>query len=178
MTIDFGPIRQIGYAVRDARRAARFYSERLGVGPWFFLDGLEFNGAAYRSQPARGRFSMALANWGDMQLELIQPLDGEMSIYSERLQGNPLNEVMHHVSTWTRTFDADVARASQLGYGFVVEGDTPRGRFCYLEHPTNPGTLIEIAELTPIRERIWAAVAAAASGWDGSDPIRQGWPNA
>jgi hypothetical protein len=36
--------------------------------------------------------------------------------------------------------------------------------------------LIEMARATPTRMRIFDAVRAAASGWDGSDPVRRQWP--
>jgi hypothetical protein len=33
-----------------------------------------------------------------------------------------------------------------------------------------------MAKLTPTRRRIFDAVRAAASGWDGRIPIRRDWP--
>jgi hypothetical protein len=35
-----------------------------------------------------------------------------------------------------------------------------------------------MAELTPIRRRIFRAVREAAASWDGRDPIRRDWPQA
>jgi hypothetical protein len=37
-------------------------------------------------------------------------------------------------------------------------------------------TVIETAELTPTRRRIFEAVREAAVDWDGNDPIRHDWP--
>jgi len=34
-----------------------------------------------------------------------------------------------------------------------------------------------MSHATPNRTAIFDAVRAAAVGWDGSDPIRTGWPN-
>jgi hypothetical protein len=39
-----------------------------------------------------------------------------------------------------------------------------------------PGTVIEMADATPARMRIFDAVRAAAADWDGADPIRRQWP--
>jgi hypothetical protein len=47
----------------------------------------------------------------------------------------------------------------------------------YFRQEGHPGTVIEMSHATPTRERIFDAVrAAAAAGWDGSDPIRRDWP--
>ena len=39
-----------------------------------------------------------------------------------------------------------------------------------------PGTVIEMAEATPVRMRIFDQVREAALNWDRRDPIRMNWP--
>jgi len=46
----------------------------------------------------------------------------------------------------------------------------------YFLNEGHPGTVIEMAELTPMRRRIFDAVREAAVDWEGSDPIRRNWP--
>ena len=48
----------------------------------------------------------------------------------------------------------------------------------YFLNEGHPGTVIEMAELTPTRRRIFDAVREAAVGWDDLDPIRRDWPSA
>ena len=62
------------------------------------------------------------------------------------------------------------------GWTVGQRGETPRGPFVYFLNEGHPGTVIEMAELTPTRRRIFDAVREAAIGWDGSDPIRRDWP--
>ena len=38
------------------------------------------------------------------------------------------------------------------------------------------GTVIEMAEATPVRMRIFDQVREVALNWDGRDPIRMNWP--
>ena len=52
-----------------------------------------------------------------------------------------------------------------------------RGRFVYLWNEGHPGTVIEMAHMTPTRKRVFDAVRDAAKNWDGSDPIRRSWPS-
>ena len=56
------------------------------------------------------------------------------------------------------------------------EGDTPRGPFVYFLNEGHPGTVIEMAEATPVRMRIFDQMREAALSWDGRDPIRINWP--
>ena len=39
-----------------------------------------------------------------------------------------------------------------------------------------PGTVIEMAEATPVRMRIFDQVREAALNWERRDPIRMSWP--
>ena len=67
-------------------------------------------------------------------------------------------------------------RAVKNGWTVGQRGETPGGPFVYFLNEGHPGTVIEMAELTPTRRGIFDAVREAAIGWDGRDPIRQDWP--
>ncbi|HJP20279.1 MAG TPA: SDR family NAD(P)-dependent oxidoreductase [Alphaproteobacteria bacterium] len=67
-------------------------------------------------------------------------------------------------------------RALAEGCTVGQESDSPRGRFVYFLDEGHPGSVIEMADLTEARRRIFDGVREAARDWDGSDPIRQDWP--
>ena len=67
-------------------------------------------------------------------------------------------------------------RALRSGWQIGQEGDTPRGPFIYFLSEGHPGTVIEMAEATPVRMRIFDQVREAALNWDRRDPIRMNWP--
>jgi hypothetical protein len=46
----------------------------------------------------------------------------------------------------------------------------------YFLNEGHPGTVIEMAEATPVRMRIFDQVREAALNWDGRDSIRMNWP--
>ena len=83
---------------------------------------------------------------------------------------------MQHWSSWPEDYRAKREWALNNGWQIGQEGDTPRGPFIYFLNEGHPGTVVEMAEATPTRMRIFDAVREAAIGWDGSDPIRQEWP--
>ena len=71
----FGPLRQMGFVVRDIDRAMQHWIEVCGVGPWFVAEKLPLAGFWYQEQPYDIHLTIALANSGDVQLELIQQRD-------------------------------------------------------------------------------------------------------
>lgn len=170
----FGEIRQLGYVVRDIEAAMRHWAETLGVGPWFYVEKFAVRDFRYKGAPSPAVFSVALANSGATQLELIQPRDEHPTMYRDFLAGG--REGLQHVSTWPVDYDGVLRAALAAGHKVGQSGDTSRGPFAYFETEARPGTVMEIAALTPTRKRVFDAVEAAARGWDGRDPIRTKWP--
>lgn len=172
----FGNCQQIGIVVRDIHAAMKHWVEVCGIGPWFYTDKLVVSDFSYRGQKqADLHLSVALANSGDVQFELIQQRCDTPSMYRDFLAAG--HEGMQHWSSWPGDYDARLESALRAGYTVGQQGDSPRGRFVYLWQEGHPGTVIEMAELTAGRARIFSGVREAARGWDGSDPVRLGWPS-
>ena len=96
MSRHFKGIRQVGYVVKDIEAAMTYWSEAVGVGPWFYrkvVDTTEFN---YHGKPsAFPELSIAVANSGDLQIELIQQHNDAPSLYLDTLKQN--GEVAQHI---------------------------------------------------------------------------------
>ncbi len=169
MTTLPGPIRQIGYIVDDIDAALAAWVD-LGVGPWFVMRGIQIR-ATYRGQRCATTISMALANSGEMQLELIQQEDDTPSIYTEFLQDH--GPGYHQLAYWTEDFETTMASVREAGWPIVWLGDEDVGtRFAYVEPPNSPARVIEIMENNEITAGMGKFVRDAAADWDGSDPIR------
>jgi hypothetical protein len=112
-----------------------------------------------------------------LQIELIQPNDAAPSLFNDLLARTEARDLPHHISTWPENYDAALALAQRSGLYLVQEGFSPRGRFGYLIRPEQPDIVFEFGEYTPARQRIFAAVEQAAATWDGSEPIRTGFPS-
>jgi len=172
----FGNLTQIGIVVRDIEAAMRHWSSVCGVGPWFYADKLPVTTFRYRGERHDNiHISVALANSGDAQLELIQQRCDTPSMYRDFLAKG--HEGMQHWSSWPEDYDARLKAALASGYEIGQEGDSARGRFVYLWNEGHPGTVIEMAHMTPDRRRIFDAIREASIGWDGSNPIRRTWPS-
>ena len=85
----FGDIRQNGYVVRDIERAMRHWTETLGVGPFFYIEKVPVRNFRYRGAPSDLDMSVALANTGALQIELIQQRNDAPSMYRDFLARGP-----------------------------------------------------------------------------------------
>jgi len=172
MSRTFGEIAQIGYVVRDIR-AAMDHWVRLGVGPWFYFDRVKFDYFRFRGADSPLEMSVALANSGAMQLELIQQRNDAPSMYREFLDAG--REGAQHVAYWTRDFQALYDRALSLGYTVGQEGAIggPQGRFAYLDTERFPGTVIEISDVSGPKGNTFRRIREIAAAWDGLDPVRE-----
>lgn len=170
----FGPIRQNGYVVPDIRAAMDHWVRVLGVGPWFYFDRVKVDWFRHRGEPSDIEVSIALANSGDLQIELIQQRNDAPSMYREFLDGGRAG--LQHVAFWTTDYQALYDHALSIGYKIGHEGQIggERGRFSYFDTELHPGTVIELSDISGPKGWFFEhVVKEAAVNWDGADPIRE-----
>lgn len=68
-----GPIRQIGFVVNNLQTALQSW-DRAGRRPWYVVSGQRLT-TLYRGEPCEVTLTIALANSGEIQLEVL-PQDG------------------------------------------------------------------------------------------------------
>lgn len=168
----FGAVRQNGYVVRDIRAAMDHWVNVLGVGPWFYADRVKTDYFRHRGADSPVEMSIALANSGDLQIELIQQRNDAPSMYKEFLDAG--HEGLQHMAYWTNDYQALYDRALSLGYKVGHEGRIggEQGRFSYFDTALHPGTVVELSDISGNKGRFFEHVRQAASGWDGSEPVR------
>ncbi|GAK44891.1 conserved protein [Tepidicaulis marinus] len=168
----FGPIRQNGYVVRDIRAAMDHWVHVMGVGPWFYVDRVKTDYFHYKGQDAAVEMSIALANAGDLQIELIQQRNDAPSMYKDFLDAG--HEGLQHVAFWSTSYQAlyedCLARGLKVGHEGQIGG--PQGRFCYFENAGHPGAVIEISDISGAKGAFFEHIRKAALDWDGTDAIR------
>ena len=171
----FGSVRQNGYVVRDLAAALHHWTEVLRVGPFYCFERVAVEDFRYRGEPSPIEVSIALANSGDLQIELIQQRNDAPSMYRDFLDAG--HEGLQHVAYWTDEMDTMMKRAEEAGFTMGQSGRIggPDGRFVYYEAPTpgHPGTVVELSEINGSKGSFFAHLARLARDWDGSDPIRR-----
>jgi len=168
----FGEIRQVAYIVPDIEAAMAHWSGGLAVGPWFYnprvpTGNYHSRGASYEPQN-----SVALANAGSLQIELLQTRNDVPSMYRDFTQAG--HRGVQHVAYWTEDFDADLARAEAAGFTVCMGGEVgANGRFVYFEdRGALPGTTIELSEVAGPKGRMFTLIREASVNWDGKNPVR------
>lgn len=168
----FGPVMQLGFVVPDLERAVAHWSGTVGVGPFFLLDHVQFAETFYKGRPTTVDMSVAVAQWGHVQVELVQQFNDAPSIYSE-FEGREAGG-LQHLGVMTDSVARDLERLRPLGIEPVQWGSTANGiRFAYLSTDQHPGAMIELIEHGPAIDGFFAVVREAARGWDGSKPMRR-----
>jgi catechol 2,3-dioxygenase-like lactoylglutathione lyase family enzyme len=171
MSRRFGPIRQNGYVVRDIDAALDHWTRVLGVGPFFYFERVPIEDFRYRGEPSPVEVSIALANWGDLQIELIQQRNDAPSMYRDFLAAG--YEGLQHVACWYDSLDPVLAEVAAAGTRVGQQGTIgERGRFAYLETGVLPGTVVELSEISGAKGRFFQHIRACAEVWDGGEPIR------
>ncbi len=130
----FGEIRQVAYLVPDIEAAMEYWSRGLGVGPWYYNPKVPIENYTYRGQRYEPHNSVALANAGGLQIELLQPRNDVPSMYRDFLRAGHTG--VQHVAYWTEQFDVDLESAEERGFKVCMSGEVgANGRFVYFEEP-------------------------------------------
>lgn len=167
----FGEIRQLGYVVRDIEQAMAYWSKTLGVGPWFYNPKVPIKNYQYKGESYEPHNSVALANSGFIQVELIQTRNDAPSMYKDFLAQGLTG--LQHVAYWTQSYDSDLERLTAQGFTPVMSGEVgERGRFVYFDTEYHPGTVIELSEVAGPKGKMFDMIRAASENWDGTDPVR------
>jgi catechol 2,3-dioxygenase-like lactoylglutathione lyase family enzyme len=171
MSRHFGAIRQLGYVVPDIEAAMAYWTGTLGVGPLFYNPRVPIRNYTYRGERYEPHNSVALANSGAVQVELIQTRNDVPSMYRDfQLAGR---SGLQHVAYWTEDYDADLGRLLAQGFKPAMGGEVgERGRFVYFDTEYHPGTVIELSEVTGPKGKLFRLIREAAETWDQSDPVR------
>ncbi len=150
----------------------KHWNEVLGVGPFFYFERVPVEDFRYRGEASPVDLSIALANSGWLQIELIQQRNDAPSMYRDFLAAG--REGLQHVAYWTERFDD--ALSERLGMGFRV-GQSGRigaaGRFVYFDVEAHPGTVLELSEVSGPKGRFFEHTASVAADWDGAEPVRR-----
>jgi hypothetical protein len=165
-----GPVMQIAFVPDDFDAALRHWTSVMGVGPFFLLENIKLEEMRYRGAPSECEFTLALAYWGDIQVELIRQENNVPSIYRDL----PNSGAMHHVCILTD--DIAAAKATALGSGaeLLVEAKVGEdGGVIYVDSRGYPGGIVEVLQPASGSGAFFAMIREAARTWDGSEPVRK-----
>jgi hypothetical protein len=173
MTTLSGTVMQNAFVVEDLDGAMAHWTGTMGVGPFFVMERVAFGDVWFRGAPMQGLdLTVAIAYWGDLQIELIRQNCRTPSIYTEFAASRGTG--MHHMGVLSESLDHDLARLAAHGIEPVQHGATATGlRFAYVATDRHPGGMIELIQNGPDVAKAFGRMRAVAATWDGTNPIRR-----
>jgi catechol 2,3-dioxygenase-like lactoylglutathione lyase family enzyme len=166
-----GQIIQMAYIVEDIHASIDWWVKDAKTGPWFLLDSFLGPDHVYRGAPSQADVKIAMAFAGQMQIELIQPLDDHPSVYRETAHARGFG--FHHVGIACDDVDAQIPLYEARGYTLAFKAGVPTGgAVAYMDGGTaNPG-FIELIPATAGMDALFTAFWRASVDWDGKNPVR------
>jgi methylmalonyl-CoA/ethylmalonyl-CoA epimerase len=139
---------QIAIVVRDLEASMRTYVHEYGIGPWDVYSFGPENVTDMREdgRPVERSWRLAISQVGQVQWELIEPLDEE-SVYARFLAEK--GEGLHHVGVAVPDYDETVAAQAERGNGVLLGGEYKGIRFAYLDTVGDLGLVTEIFSGAP-----------------------------
>jgi Glyoxalase/Bleomycin resistance protein/Dioxygenase superfamily len=139
---------QVALVVRDLESAMETYVSDYGIGPW---DIYEFNPDNVHDMCENGlsverSWRLAIARVGQVQWELVQPLDDD-SVYARFLETNAPG--VHHIGVGVRDYDGTLEELTDRGHDVVLGGEYNGISFSYLSTDRDLGVITEIFSGAP-----------------------------
>jgi hypothetical protein len=162
---------QLCWVVPDIEKSIDHWVRSTGAGPFFVFENLSFDQGAYRGAPSDVQpCRAAIGQMGDMQIELIAPLDQGPGLWTDVVPKGKLG--FHHVGLYCEDYAAERAAYLADGSEMAFEGLMMGAKTCYIDTTSTLGFMTELITANPVAESVFAQIRASAEGWDGSEPIR------
>lgn len=168
---ELGEVMQLAFVPSDFDAAVKHWTEVMGVGPFFLMEGIHLEGMRYRGEPTEAVFDLALAYWGDIQIELIRPRDSHPSIYSGEYAD--VKDGLHHVCILVNDIEHARRVCGEQGAEIVIEGALGDSKVIYVDPGPGPGSLVEILQQGEAGPGLFAMIKAAGKDWDSTEPLRK-----
>lgn len=143
----FSSIDQIGITVRDLDRAVKYY-ESLGIGPFKSLERITPVERIVRGKLVTDvKNKMMFARAGPIQLELIQPIEGD-SIQKEFLE--TMGEGVNHFGFFVDDIEKETANLVKKGFKVVESVKFKEGGgVTHFDTDEVGGILFELIQMSP-----------------------------
>jgi catechol 2,3-dioxygenase-like lactoylglutathione lyase family enzyme len=135
------PVHQLGYVVGNVDKACEFYQATYGVGPFHVVDEVDMEGAMLRGRPISTKIKVAFARSNEIEIEFIQPLEGE-NLYTEFLEEK--GDGIHHLGFVVDDMDEWKREFAAKGFEPIFHRDMGVMEFAYFDTSVFGGLMLEL----------------------------------
>lgn len=136
---------QVAVVVEDLDKSMEHYWEHLGIGPWqvYTFQPPDLTNTKVRGKDVHYTMKLALVQVGDVQWELIEPLEGP-SIYKDFLREH--GEGLHHCAfaTGDLSYQEAVDAFAEQDIPILMQGTWHEITYAYMDTEEQVGTIVEI----------------------------------
>ena len=138
-------VTQVGLVVKDIEHSIDMFCDVFGLPRpnVIVTDEYELSRTQYRGQPSMARAKLAFFDFGQVQLELIEP-GPEPSTWKEELDAK--GEGIHHIAFQIKGTDQVVAYLEGKGIPLVQQGHYTGGMYSYMDGSQKLGMILELLE--------------------------------
>jgi hypothetical protein len=163
--MEYGSIIQNAFIVNDLEAAMHHWHTMFGTGPFLVTEHIQFDRVVYRGAEVELDISVALAQSGDMQIELIQQHSDGPSCYRDSYA--PGEEGFHHVAILCKDHKAVCQRYADAGIVAATEIGSGDQRIAYMDARARIGVMVELYPDTDGIRGLFDRVRDIHEGWDG-----------
>lgn len=144
-----GDMAQVCILIPDLDKAVENFYKIFGIGPWhIYTYGKPLVKRMTRNgKPTEYKMKVALSYFGNMRLELIEPLEGD-TVYQEFIEKHGYG--VHHLGILTNNMQESIKKAARAGIEMTMDGagfgPDDDGHYAYLDTEELIGTTLELIE--------------------------------
>jgi catechol 2,3-dioxygenase-like lactoylglutathione lyase family enzyme len=163
-----GRLNQIAYMVPDLDAAIDWWTQVMGVGPFFVFPGFDMVRSDYRGVDQQVEFGAAVSFSGDLMVELIEPRGP--SIFQEFLDAG--RQGVHHLCAFADDMAVTQAWVESVG-GRRLQGAAfgDGSEIAYFAMTDDESIILEVGVLQPQVIGLFDAIRVAAANWDGESRL-------
>ena len=160
----YGDIFQIGYVARDLEKAMAFLDKKMGAREFSVREHELTLLADGEERPLTMR--VAMANIGNRQIEIIQPVSGATGIYTNGVDYDRSVITFHHLGilipgpldAWTKMEEEVRAAGEEFALYFSIDAENDfRLRFAYVDTRADCGHFTEYLWWSPTAQAVASA---------------------
>ncbi len=136
--VNLNEIIQIGIIVKDIQKSTEQWARFLNVPVPEIFTTAEYSEthAEYMGKPCYGRIFQSFFKLSNTEIELIQPIGSEPSVWQDDLLAN--GEGVHHIAFRTTNMQHSIQEYTDQGYPLVQKGDFKGGQYAYVDASFGP----------------------------------------
>jgi len=161
---------QNAYVVRDLDEAIERWHAALGLGPFVVSRHLQFERTVYRGAPVPLDISVAFAQAGELQIELLCQHNDGPSAFRDAF--GPGEEGLHHVALFPEDYERFVEGCRARGFAVAAEIAAPGGGgAAFIDTRGISGHMLEVYRGGDRVRALYRFVARTSRDWDGRSLI-------